>query len=119
MKKDKRKQVGRLGEELAARFLLQKGYVIRDRNWATRMGELDIIAMKDGQLVIVEVRTTRSAKFGYGLESVDFRKQQKLRRLAVLYLSRHRLHHLPLRFDVISVLWDEKDPQLNHIEGAF
>lgn len=116
---DWRKWVGRHGEELAARFLSEKGYEIKDRNWTTRLGELDIIAVKDGQLVIVEVRTTRSAKFGYGLESVDFRKQQKLRRLAMLYVRQHRLHHLPLRFDVISILLRGQDTQLNHIEAAF
>ncbi|MGA9173468.1 MAG: YraN family protein [Thermoactinomyces sp.] len=119
--KDRRKEVGRLGENIAAHMLLEKGYVIVERNWTSRLGELDLIAQKDQQLVVVEVRTTCGGRYGYGFQSVDFRKQQKVRRLAIQYIQQKQLEHLPVRFDVVSVLLDrELNPlQIEHIEGAF
>lgn len=121
MSSDMRKQVGRQGEELAARYLKENGYQIIDRNWTTRQGELDIIALKDGSLVFVEVRTTQSGKFGYGLESVGYRKQQKVRQLALQYLQEHPAYYGSFRFDVVSVLWDSQGTRtgVQHIEGAF
>ncbi|MGA8943534.1 MAG: YraN family protein [Thermoactinomyces sp.] len=118
---DTRKQVGRQGEELAARYLTDNGYEIIDRNWTSRQGELDIIALKDGQLVFVEVRTTQSSRYGYGLESVGYRKQQKLRQLALQYLQENPAYYGSFRFDVISVLWDRQGlkNEVQHIEGAF
>jgi putative endonuclease len=119
--KDRRKEVGRMGEKLAADMLRDKGYEIVERNWASRLGELDLITQKDGQLVIVEVRTTCGGKYGYGFQSVDVRKQQKVRRLAIQYIQRKQLGHMPVRFDVVSVLLNREllPRQIDHIEGAF
>ncbi|MBA4602441.1 YraN family protein [Thermoactinomyces mirandus] len=121
MSGDMRKRVGRQGEELAARYLQENGYQIIDQNWTTRQGELDIIALKGQQLVFVEVRTTQSGKFGYGLESVGYRKQEKLRQLALQYLRENPVYYGSFRFDVISVLWDRQGmrTEVQHIEGAF
>lgn len=112
---------GRIGEEWARRYLESKGWRILDTNWRIRWGELDIIALRDSQLIVVEVRTTRGIRFGYGFESVDQRKRQRVRRLALRYLQEKGLHHLPVRFDVISVLLgeDNRPKDLRHLEGAF
>jgi putative endonuclease len=120
-KPDDRRQVGRTGEAIACRFLREKGWEIVETNWRTRSGELDVIARYGSQLVIVEVRTTRSTRFGYGLESVDARKQQQVRKLALHYVHARGWHHLPIRFDVISVLLSEGDQpaRIKHVEGAF
>ena len=85
-------------------FSNPRGGKILDTNWRVRWGELDIVALRDDQLIVVEVRTTRGTRFGYGYESVDFRKRQQVRRLALRYLQEKGLFHLPVRFDVISVL---------------
>lgn len=121
MKKDPRKMVGRRGEEVASLYLVEKGFVIVERNWHTRQGELDLVAQKENQLIFVEVRTTSSNRFGYGFQSVDHRKQQKVRRLALQYLQQRRLFHMSIRFDVISVLLNEQliPVRIDHIEGAF
>lgn len=120
-REDLRRTTGRIGEKWARRFLESKGWRILDANWRTRWGELDIVALRDGQLIVVEVRTTRGTRFGYGYESVDSRKRRQVRRLALRYLQEKGLFHLPVRFDVISVLLGEDDrpKSIRHLEGAF
>lgn len=120
-KEDFRRSTGRIGEAWARRFLESKGWEILDTNWRVRWGELDIVALRDHQLIVVEVRTTRGTRFGYGYESVDLRKRRQVRRLALLYLQEKELYHLPVRFDVISVLLgkDDRPKSIRHLEGAF
>ncbi|WP_124727613.1 YraN family protein [Staphylospora marina] len=118
---DRRKATGRAGEEAAARFLSRKGLNILDRNWSSRLGELDLVAVDGDTLVFVEVRTTGGDRFGHGFQSVDLNKQRKVRRLAAQYLQMHRLHDRPVRFDVVSVRVDRNLEVLHveHIPGAF
>jgi putative endonuclease len=118
---DRRKEVGKTGETMAKTWLLQHGYIIRHCNWSTRLGELDIVAQHRNQIVFVEVRTTQGKKYGFGFQSVNFRKQQKVRHLALQYLQKYGLNDQLVRFDVISV-WLKPDPspaEIRHIEGAF
>ncbi len=92
-------------------------------NWRTRLGELDIVAKspEDAHVVFVEVRTRRSKAYGTAAESVDYRKQQKLRRLGLQYAQMHGLLNHPLRFDVIAVYIPSaaERPQVTHIVAAF
>ncbi|WP_176391895.1 YraN family protein [Marininema halotolerans] len=121
MEKDRRRATGTYGEQLARRHLEAKGWLIRETNWRTRIGELDIVAEKKGWILFVEVRTTRGNSFGYGFQSVDRKKQQQVRRLVTQYLRQHQLEHHPVRIDVISILLDRKEEvlKMDHIEGAF
>lgn len=120
--KDRRFEIGRLGEKIACRYLEKKGYRIIETNWRTRRGELDVIAIQERTLVIVEVRSTRGVRFGYGFQSVDHRKRMQVRRLAEQYIAVKGFDHYPLRLDVISVLLS-RDPspkliELRHLEGV-
>ncbi|SFS52069.1 putative endonuclease [Marininema halotolerans] len=121
VEKDRRRATGTYGEQLARRHLEAKGWLIRETNWRTRIGELDIVAEKKGWILFVEVRTTRGNSFGYGFQSVDRKKQQQVRRLVTQYLRQHQLEHHPVRIDVISILLDRKEEvlKMDHIEGAF
>ncbi|PTX61275.1 putative endonuclease [Melghirimyces profundicolus] len=121
VRKDRRRETGRIGEALAARFLSDKGYRILETNWRNRLGELDLITEKDGLLVIVEVRTTRSRRFGMGFQSVDRKKQQQVRRLTLSYLQVRHRELTPFRFDVVSVLLTptNEPARIDHLEGAF
>jgi putative endonuclease len=116
-----RKEIGRRGEDIAAQYLVSKGMELIARNWSTKFGELDIVAHDGLQLIIVEVRTTTSTQFGFGFQSVQYRKQQQVRKLALQFISKQKLQHLPIRFDVISVLLSKEREfvDLNHLEGAF
>jgi putative endonuclease len=118
---DPRKETGRRGEDMAAGYLVSKGWELVARNWATNLGELDIIANDGLHVVFVEVRTTTSNQFGLGFQSVGYRKQQQVRRLATQFLQQQHMEYLPLRFDVISVLLSKEREfvDLQHLEGAF
>ncbi|MFD1426574.1 putative endonuclease [Kroppenstedtia sanguinis] len=121
MSKDRRRETGQIGEALAASYLENQGYTILETNWRNRIGELDLIAEQEGELVIVEVRTTRGRQFGYGFQSIDRKKQQQVRKLALAYLQARQPQMPSFRIDVISVLLSPADDPLriDHLEAAF
>ncbi|HEY1875578.1 MAG TPA: YraN family protein [Steroidobacteraceae bacterium] len=99
-----RQQSGRRAEELAAEFLRAAGCEILLCNYRRRLGELDIVARRDGVLVIAEVRTRTGNAYGGAAASVDRRKQQRITRAASQLLQqRADLAALPVRFDVLVV----------------
>jgi putative endonuclease len=113
------KALGTKGEDLAVRFLKEKGYGIIKRNYKTPVGEIDIIA-KDGKtLVFIEVKTRIDVSFGYPFEAVDKRKRQKLKNLALLYLKSQG-KEFSVRFDVLSIIcMDNGKKEIEHIKDAF
>lgn len=110
------KIVGDKGEELATNFLKSKHFKILERNHRNKVGEIDIVAEDNGVLVFVEVKARETLQYGRPAEAVDFRKQQKLRATAQIYLILHHKTECDCRFDVVEVLGDEI---LSHIENAF
>ncbi len=121
---DPRRRIGALGEEIATRHLVARGYRIVDRNFRTRWGELDIVAVDQRTLVFCEVKTRRATvNWRDPLESVDARKRVRLRRMAGQWLAHHRGGQglSACRFDAIGVTIDRDDTllRLDHLEGAF
>lgn len=114
--------LGRWGEALAADYLRQQGYEIVAAGWRCRFGEIDLIAQDKTDLCFVEVKLRRSTAFGTAWEFVDWRKQQRLRTTAQLYLQQHPTALQP-RFDVIEVLAPQgketKSPKIRHLADAF
>lgn len=108
--------LGKRGEEIACAYLREKRYRIVARNWRAKVGEIDIIAEKNGVFVFVEVKTRRSAAFGYPEESVTEKKRQHLMRAAELYCQTQRIEK-PRRIDVVAVIIGENNvPQFKHFE---
>jgi putative endonuclease len=111
--------VGAYGERLAARYLVESGMQILDRNWRCDQGEIDIVAMDETCLVIVEVKTRRSLAFGAPVEAVTAVKAARLRRLAVLWLVDHRSlvdSVGDIRVDVVGVFRPRRGPaQIEHL----
>ena len=97
------REIGALGEKIAAEHLTGLGYVIRERNFRSREGEIDIIAEKDDSLVFVEVRTRRSHSYGTPEESVTARKKEKLIALAQAYMEGRDDLPPSWRIDVVAV----------------
>ncbi|MBM4032581.1 MAG: YraN family protein [Planctomycetes bacterium] len=93
----------RAAEDAAADYLRRLGYRIAQRNFATRIGEIDIVAIEDAMVVFVEVKSRASDAYGPPEVAVDRRKRAKLRRVAQLFLDRHRLTDMPCRFDVLAL----------------
>ena len=99
-----RQQSGQRAEELAVEFLRAAGCDILHCNYRRRLGELDIVALSGGVLVIAEVRMRTSNAWGGAAASVDRRKQQRITRAASALLQQHAdLAALPVRFDVLVV----------------
>jgi putative endonuclease len=117
----RRAELGRMGEEIAKRFLHSRGYRILDTNYRSRSGEIDIICQNRDTVIFVEVKTRTSETFGAPAEAVNTRKQERLRRLAQEYLINHKLESWPVRFDILSLLFrpQDRDIQIEHITGAF
>ena len=109
---------GKLGEDLAVEYLTSKGYEILERNWRNRHKEIDIIA-KDGQeLVIVEVKARQTDEYGEPDIAVTKKKQRMLIAAANAYILKNGLD-TETRFDIISIVAKEGEPQIEHIEDAF
>ncbi|MHC4789151.1 MAG: YraN family protein, partial [Planctomycetota bacterium] len=99
------------------------GYRILERNYRVTHGEIDLVAFKDGVLAFVEVRAQTQPGMIDPLRTVTRRKQRRIIRAAQTYVAAHGLRRqdVALRFDVISVRFDEagKPPEITHLEGAF
>jgi putative endonuclease len=99
------------GEDLAAAALQRQGYKILERNFVTPLGEIDLVARQGKVLVVVEVKTRKSTRFGSPQEAVSVTKQGRLRRLADYYLKAKRLTGSPVRFDVVAVTLAGDEPR--------
>jgi putative endonuclease len=111
--------VGKYGEDLAARHFVGAGFTVLARNWRCPAGEIDIVARDGDTLVIAEVKTRRSVAFGSPAEAITRQKADKLRELALLWLSEHPGRGAGLRFDVVSVLLPPRGAaQLEHLRGV-
>ena len=115
------REIGNIGESAACNYLVKRGYVILERNFSSRYGEIDIIALSpDGCMTFVEVKTRKNTSFGYASEFVDRKKQQHIINTALMYCK----EEYPMRFDVIEVYYKTNGKiidinDINHIEGAF
>lgn len=106
---------GDAGETKVCRYLKKQKYKIIKRNFKNHGGEIDIIVKKDDVTVFVEVKTRTDSSFGFGAEAVDNKKQNKIKRAAILYAQKHKVDNM--RFDVAEVYINEN--QINYIENAF
>ncbi|MBS4030978.1 MAG: YraN family protein [Clostridiales bacterium] len=109
--------LGRQGEELAAAYLVDKGYQILVRNWRCRHGEIDLVAMDGKTMVFIEVKTRRTVRLGLPAEAVDIRKQERLRSLARRYIYETGQTAGAYRFDVVAVT--TTDNSITLIQNAF
>ncbi|MBQ9915076.1 MAG: YraN family protein [Clostridia bacterium] len=117
------KDIGKMGEKAACRYLKKEGYRILATNYARhfgkQIGEIDIIAQKGDILAFVEVKTRKNEVFGLPCEAVTREKQQKIIKTAYTYIGEKNLD-LSYRFDIIEVLHDgRKIKELRHLPNAF
>jgi putative endonuclease len=121
---DGRPAIGRIGEDAALARYTAAGYRLIARNWRCRLGELDLVVARGAVVVVCEVKTRRGSLLGGPYESVTLRKQQKLRRLAQVFLS-SELRALAgaadpdVRFDVASVTVGPAGVEVHVFEDAF
>jgi putative endonuclease len=115
-----RQQLGHKGEDLAARHLEQLGYRILERNYRTRLGEIDIIARDGDTLVFVEVKVRRSPRFGSAKAAVTAAKRRRLSMVALQYLKGPAGRKSSrARFDVVAVDRHAEAPRVELVHNAF
>lgn len=110
--------LGKKGEMLAARYLLDKGYAILEYNWRYGHKEVDIIAMQRDVLVFVEVKSRATDAFGDAADAVTPAKISRLISAAEAYVQRKKID-LAVRFDIVTVVGDSEPHTIEHIEDAF
>lgn len=123
MEKINKRVIGSTNEKIAASYLETCGYTILDINFrAGKHGEIDIIAREKDYICFVEVKSRRSLLFGTPAEAVNKRKQDRIRKVAYIYINQHRLHNNNLRFDIVEIIMENKSlavREINLIKNAF
>ncbi|MFP4036234.1 MAG: YraN family protein [Desulfobacteraceae bacterium] len=114
----RRQALGRSGEDLAVARLQALGYRIIERNYRSRLGEIDLVARDGGRLVFVEIKT-RLGPAEEAKAAVDRNKQRRLRRLALSYMKEKGCPEAPCRFDVVAVGLASDRAQVQVIRNAF
>lgn len=119
MKRTKQ-ELGRQGEQIAARYLRRQGYTIVEHNWRCPLGEVDIVARDGNCWVFVEVRTWRPGQYGIPEASITPRKQARMLEVAQSYLQAAALDEVDWRIDVVAIEIDDaaRVKRLNHIRDA-
>ena len=117
--KNKNILLGQKGELAAVQRLTKLGYTILERNFRTKLGEIDIVAREKGSIVFIEVKTRSSTHYGFPAEAVTAAKRRQIAKAAMMYLSQNNLFNQPARFDVVSVLYGQSNPVIEVIRDAF
>ncbi|MHA7303991.1 YraN family protein [Arthrobacter sp. TMN-49] len=111
--------LGQAGERLAADYLEDRGIRVIDNNWRCPRGEIDLVALDGDELVIVEVKTRRSRRYGDPLEALTRTKILRLRTLAVLWAREHQYVMGAVRIDAVGIIMDHSTaPSIDHLKGV-
>lgn len=110
---------GARGERVAAAFLRRRKHRVLSRNFTCSVGEIDLVTRDGDTIVFVEVKSRRDEDAQDILETVTPVKWSRVERAARQYISLHRLEEYPCRFDLMTVVWNEAAPTIEHTEGAF
>jgi putative endonuclease len=115
------KEIGNYGELAAQKYLENLGYVILDKNFRCKSGEIDIIAKDKTAIAFIEVKSRYNTSLGLPCESVTYKKQLKLYKAAQTYILKKKPHQTFFRFDVVEVVLniDNDMTSINLIKNAF
>lgn len=114
--------LGRCGEEVAEKFLRNRGYSILARNMVMPSCELDIVAFepKSKTILFIEVKTRRSRRWEEPWQAVNYRRKIRMVKASREYLRQIGQEGASIRFDIVSIVWPSgSDPQIEYREGAF
>lgn len=118
-----RQALGALGEEVAARWFVRRGWRVLARRFRSGHRDLDLVVEREGTVAFVEVKARRSLAYGDPVEAVGWRKRRELARSAQAWIDREGWRHAPspreYRFDVVGVLAEGARVRVRHVEDAF
>lgn len=117
----KKKTIGKFGEELACEYLESNNYVIMDRNFSCRQGEIDIVAFDKNskEIVFFEVKTRTSFNYGFPAEAVNNAKKRHIINSVKYYLYIKKMYDYFIRIDVIEIVICKGRYKLNHLKNVF
>lgn len=115
------KDIGSRGEDIAENYLKEIGYIILERNFQCKTGEVDIIAKDGNYLCFIEVKSRYGKLYGNPCEAVTYSKQSKIRKTATVYIMKKKLYKFNFRFDVIEIIFNiyNNIPSIRLIKNAF
>lgn len=114
----KHNELGKEGEDIAVNFLVEKSYVILERNWRSGKKEIDIIAVDNDTIVFIEVKTRKSDDFGSPEDAVDEKRVRHMVAAADTYVNMTN-DNRDIRFDVVTIVGNSRPYKIEHIEDAF
>jgi putative endonuclease len=116
-----RRWFGRRSERAAAKYLRRQGLRILGRNVDDRLGEIDLLALEDRTLVVVEVRSSETKSFDELSATVNLEKQRRLTDATLRFVQRRKLMNVGVRFDVVALRWPPgaREPEVRHYRQAF
>lgn len=97
------REIGKMGEEIAVKFLFRGKFKILNRNFSCPLGEIDIVTRKNDYIIFFEVKTRTSNEFGHPLESIIGQKKKHILRSCYYYLAKYKLFDNPYRVDAIGI----------------
>lgn len=115
-----KKQRGNIGEEIATKYLKEKKYIIMQRNFLIRTGEIDIIAkdIESNEVVFIEVKTRTTKKYGNPIDAIDAKKMKHIYQTAMYYINKNHLEEqVGIRFDAVEVYLLETNIKIKHIKN--
>lgn len=113
---ENKRRMGECFENIAKQYITEIGYKVIYSNFFCKAGEIDIVALYEDMLVFIEVKYRSTDRYGLPEEAVDYRKQQKIRKSALYFMTKYNYsENTRVRFDVIAIL----DKQIKHIKDAF
>lgn len=115
------RDIGTFGENIAIEYLVNKGYILLEKNYRCKIGEIDIIAKDKDYIVFIEVKTRYGRKFGSPCESITKKKQYKIYHTAEFYIIMKKLNNSYFRFDVVEITMNSSNNNylVNLIKNAF
>lgn len=113
-----RRLFGDASEQLAEAYLVNKGYRILDRQFLTRLGEIDLVAEQGGEIVFVEVKARHTDEFGYPEAAVTKSKLRKIAHAGEIYLRQKQLTERSFRIDVVAIEHNFTPPRITLFEGV-
>lgn len=116
---NQKQSLGKYGENCAAEYLQDRGYVILERNWRCRLGEIDLVAKDRGKLVFVEVKTRNGGGYGHPFEAITPAKISRMRKLVAEWCAATKTTSVEVRLDAISVLVRDGKVAIEHLKHVF
>lgn len=111
--------IGKYGEDLAAKYLEDRGYELVARNWRCKLGEIDLVLKDKDKIVFVEVKTRNGSGYGHPFEAITPLKVSRMRKLAALWCAENQSMDSKVRLDAIAVLIRNGKVAVEHLKQVF